>query len=148
MSEDDYPDKLLKGAPTIRDAFDQTYNVMLYGAWERWDASEVKEGYEESSVNWFDCDDALVELKNKTTNRKGEMRKQFIGCFVLSTAELRSCIRRHEKLLDFGRLPVEGNPYHGNIYRKKDISKPTRTTLMSLLCNAFIEFVAFDDDQA
>ena len=147
MSDNDYPEKLLKGAPN-KDAFDQANNVMQYSAWEKWDSSEKKEGYEESSVNWFDCDDALIELKNKLTDRKGEMHKQFIGCFILSTEELRNCIGRYEKLLDFGRHPLEGNPYHGNIYRKKDIPKLTRITLMSQLCNAFIEFVAFDDEQS
>ena len=145
MSELDYPANFLKGAPNL-DAFDSENNVMTYAAWEHWDASVTMEGFEESSINWQDDDGALQELRHKMTEKKGEKCKQFVGCFLLSTEELRKCVRRYEKILTFKRVPLAENPYHGNIYRKKGMSRLITLTITSQLGNAFLRFIDFSKE--
>jgi hypothetical protein len=147
MSESDYPEIFLKGAPSGENLFDSENNVMPYCAWEHWDGAMDMEGFEESSINWMDDEGAEEELRLKMTTRKGKPQRQFIGCFVLSTEELQKCVSRHQKLLDYGRRPLDDNRYHGNIYRKKDMPKSTKTTLASQLCNAFLRFIDFKEAQ-
>ena len=145
MSELDYPENFLKGAPNF-DAFDSENNVMTYDAWGHWEASDTMEGFEESSINWQDDDGALQELRLKMTEKTGEKRSQFIGCFLFSTEELRKCVKRYEKLLAFGRCPLAENPYHGNIYRKKGMTRQITLTITSLLGNAFLRFIDFSKE--
>lgn len=95
-------------------------------------------GMQECSVNWNDDAGSLLQI---AAQEKGNGQKQFkFGACRIPRAEIdraRVLVAAMTAELSYERKPVEGNPYHGNLLCKTELSPSGKKALCGMLAMSY-----------
>lgn len=140
----DYPDELLRGISNNNQEFitAEGYPTQAAFRFDEYNPELRNDGYRELSVNWVDDEGAVEMILNQINVSKHCL--QFKGGYCRFSRSTILIAMKHfidNGHLSFERQPIEkdeenevkGNPYHGNILMKKDLSKSAVTNIQVTL---------------
>lgn len=142
--KDSYPEEFIRGVAKDDQQFitPEGYATQAVFSFDEYDAvARHNDGLRELSVNWMDDEGAVTTLLRQVNARKGGF--QFAGGYCrIATADVDILVKRlNEGDLSYERSPipaiedddVPGNPYHGNLLARNELSKPARTNIQASL---------------
>lgn len=127
-----YPDEFIRGISSKDFMDEEGYpNALIFNKFDP--NPERDDDYNEVSINWYDCEEALKILLNQK-KENGELQFKW-GCAILPTSDLDKLCKKPQfsAYLSFERRVVPGNTYHGNILVKKNTIKGKINMIASVL---------------
>lgn len=122
-----YPEKFIRGVvnPEHVDAAGRASAEIF-----QFNANERGDGFYESSINWYDTEDALT-LVMEQRKKDGQTYQFHYGAAVINRSEADRIIKNknYESAFRYERAPIEGNEFHGNLLRN-DLSLTKQIRLM------------------
>lgn len=131
MSDDsrDFPDYALRGLPT-QDCIDSIYGIICSTAFI-FNGNHLNEkGYDEISINWYDTEEALNQLKNQIKEESGQPKYCF-GVARIPTESMKKICKKYRNDLQYERKAIPDNEYHGNILLKKEALEKVRRNMIA-----------------
>ncbi len=92
------------------------------------------DSFEEASINWNDDEYALRLLLHQRSEKKNDVQFKF-GYSELNLGDLLLAMKpyMHQSHFSYERKPIMGNPYHGNLLIKKQISNNAKRMIRDAL---------------
>jgi len=132
----DYPDKWIRGVISEEYLKKGLPKASLFSGFTD---CENKSDYEELSINWYDREEALMQILDQ---KKDGARQFKIGAAIFSREKLDElCATGYaDNCYKYERSPTPDNEYHGNLLAKKGIKKEDKKMVASLIAaNCFIK---------
>lgn len=124
MNNSEFPDYALRGL-TTKDCIDPEFGYVTYLGFTFEGNHYNENNYDEISVNWYDSEEALNEMKDR--KKKDLDFPQFSnGIARIPTSSIKKISNKYRNELSYERKPVDGNIFHGNILLHKDIASKIR----------------------
>ena len=127
---EEYPDLLIRGISSS-DYIDSEGRASAALFQFTDNDSERMDGYIEASINWYDDDEAL-KLTLEQRKKNDEAAHQFkVGAAILARHRIDNLINspNAKNAMTYERRAIEGNPYHGNLLMKSNLTKSIKTML-------------------
>lgn len=128
MDKEQYPESFLRGISN-KD-FISKDGYVLPSAFQ-FDDGLRNNGKKELSINWYDCEDALVTALEQ---KREDGRKQFsVGVAKLDLVRVKIFLGAfiENNTFFYERQELPENPYHGNLLIPENLSKPVRSLISS-----------------
>ena len=128
-----YPEKFLRGIAS--ESFIDSEGRLLLGAFQFQPSPERGDGFDEVSINWLDNEESFNIAWNQKKKNDTDTYQFKAGVAILSRICLDSMILRPNMMgaLQYERLPIDGNPYHGNLLRKVGLDKQIQSMVSSAI---------------
>jgi len=126
-----YPEKMLRGI-SIPDWIDE--DGRLSAAAFQFDTANRTDGYEETSINWYDEENALTVLL--TQQKENTDSLQFKGGVAILPKEWVDTMMKNPTgngIISYERQELPNNKYHGNLLRSSSLHKSQKTMISSTL---------------
>ena len=138
---DEFPDYALRGI--LNESFIENgrpkFNVFK-------DGFESKEERYELSINWYDCEEALDQIKNQINDKKQEPRYKFAVPLIRGDIDHISYTSQLQGKISYERAKLDDNKYHGNILMSNNCLDSDLKSLSFTLTLCCKEIIPFDDE--
>ena len=100
----------------------------------------------ELSINWYDCEEALDQIKNQINDKKNEPRYRFAVPLIREDIDRISCTTGLQGKMSYERAKLDDNEYHGNIIMGNGCVENDLKNLSFSLIFCCGEIIPFDDE--
>lgn len=139
-----YPDKFARGVSS-KDAFDQDGRptAALFADVKYNELRGCGFNYDEASINWCDCIEAITILMNQF--KKDSDIVQFPYGVAILDRKLLDQLRflpLYKDFCEYERYPIDGNRYHGNILVARDLSSKQKSYIKCMVASCCKERIS------
>jgi hypothetical protein len=125
-----YPDRFIRGVadPNFIDDEGRASAAIF-----QFDYANREDGFYESSINWYDNENALSMIMEQRKENDEQAFQFRYGAAVIERYDADRIIKNtlYRDVFQYERAPIDSNQYHGNLLRKDASLKKTIRSIIS-----------------